>query len=153
MVVGRTAGRGWARRESLSADGGDPATGGGRDTVERCAGREGMAEVRGVSKIADRGPYDSSAADRVGSGDADPVYHQRQRALCNTLEVVREDCGIAARRGEGASCRAGAGGRGWESREFLAGSLGSDNCGSFAPLGMTTKTSQISTTTAGVPNQ
>src|SRR5258707_1178747 len=137
MVVGRTAGRGWARRESLSADGGDPATGGRRDTVERCAGREGMAEVRGVSKIADRGAYDSSAADRVGSGDADQVYHQRQRALCDAIEVVREDCGIAARGSEAASGRAGAAATGWESSGFSAESLDSNNCGSLASLGMT----------------
>src|ERR1700688_677633 len=104
--MGRTTSRGWAGGKSLSAGGGDPTTGGGRDPGERCPGREGMAEIRWVSKVANRSPRDSSAADRSGSGDADPVYHQRQRALCNTLEVVREDCGIAARGSEAARGRA-----------------------------------------------
>src|SRR6266851_6583411 len=67
-----------------------------------------MAEIGWVSKGAERGAGDSFTTDRGGSGDADPVYHKRQRALCDALEAVREDSAIAARGGEAADGRSGA---------------------------------------------
>src|SRR6266851_2720366 len=80
-----------------------------------------MAEIGWVSKGDERGAGDSFTTDRGGSGDADPVYHKRQRALCDALEAVREDSAIAARGGEAADGRTGAAVSSWRIGNFLGG--------------------------------
>src|SRR5260370_17669439 len=83
-----------------------------------------MAEIGWVSKGAERGAGDSFTTDRGGSGEADPVYHKRQRALCDALEAVREDSAIAARGGEAADGRTGPAVSRWRVGNFLGGRQG-----------------------------
>src|SRR5260370_36804667 len=80
-----------------------------------------MAEIGWVSKGAERGAGDSFTADRGGVGDAEPVYHKRQGALCDALEAVREDSAIAARGGEAADGRTGAAVSSWRIGDFQGG--------------------------------